>query len=707
MKDLRNLVSATDFRYLSRKEQRKLRKKNIERLGDGGDWRVVDDPDRVRNRLTRLGLGTVISEAMADVSAAVGAPRLNVLERIIGKKDLLSISFLTKGTAVSRSIGRVVIRSANGTVEGYGTGFLVSPRLLMTNNHVLENSLEARNSLVQFNYLEDLAGQLTAAIEFGLEPNVFFVTSKELDFTLVAVSETNDAGWKLKALGWNPLIRESGKAIVGERVNIIQHPGGGPMQLALRDNEIVDVFDNYMHYVADTQPGSSGSPVLNDEWELAALHHSGVPEVDSRGRILLTTGAPWDGRGSTMHLVSWKANEGIRISRIVQYVDGLSLTDEQNQLFQEAFLPAPRPEDLQFVSDVSEPDERPAPILPGLNLEPDGTVSWYYRINVGPVGLTGIHAPGQSTATVLPAASVPLVKEPDEEPLRYSDAKALIEAESDEGPYYDKEKDQQDRDSYYEGIAEDLSASDLFNALHQLVKDTHTETFSYRTARWKYLYPRVDRHESGNLRNIYSGAILDPVEVLRQEMVLLDENLSEIMKLIEQESFSSEEERLERLDLLEAQLPFNCEHVVPQSWFDKDQPMRADLHHLFACDPGCNSFRSNIPYYQFDPLEEATRTDCGRREGDKFEPEWGRGAVARATLYFLIRYPELVGDKDNEMQSERLKVLKQWHKTYAADLYELHRNARIYEIQGNRNPLIDHPDWIDKIDFSRGFGGGD
>ena len=72
-------------------------------------------------------------------------------------------------------------------------------------------------------------------------------------------------------------------------------------------------------------------------------------------------------------------------------------------------------------------------------------------------------------------------------------------------------------------------------------------------------------------------------------------------------------------------MPFNCEHVVPQSWFGKDEPMRGDLHHLFACEPRCNSFRGNTPYFDFADSEEAVMTDCGRREGNRFEPRGGHG----------------------------------------------------------------------------------
>src|SRR5260221_6427078 len=91
------------------------------------------------------------------------------------------------------------------------------------------------------------------------------------------------------------------------------------------------------------------------------------------------------------------------------------------------------------------------------------------------------------------------------------------------------------------------------------------------------------------------------------------------------------------IESLEAILENSAEHVVPQSWFDKREPMRGDLHHLFACEKRCNSFRSNVPYFEF--TEENVMDDCGRRETLRFEPKGGKGAVARAVLYFLLRYP--------------------------------------------------------------------
>jgi endonuclease G len=151
-------------------------------------------------------------------------------------------------------------------------------------------------------------------------------------------------------------------------------------------------------------------------------------------------------------------------------------------------------------------------------------------------------------------------------------------------------------------------------------------------------------------------------------------------------------------------MPFNCEHAVPQSWYDKREPMRGDLHHLFACEPECNSFRGNIPYFDFADFEEVVREACGKREESRFEPAAGKGAVAQATLYFLIRYPGEINRTMRELEPDRLQILLSWHGSDPVTEYERHRNAAIFEKQGNRNPLVDHPEWASRVDFRLGLG---
>ena len=259
---------------------------------------------------------------------------------------------------------------------------------------------------------------------------------------------------------------------------------------------------------------------------------------------------------------------------------------------------------------------------------------------------------------------------------------------------------------YYDDIKSNMSKATRFTRLSELLGATHTTVLSYKRARLEHLYPWIDlREESLDLASIYSGEAIPAEELIREEFeteATRDEARAEFMRT---ESALDEAAMEAFLDTLEAQFPFNCEHVVPQSWFNKKQPMKADLHHLFTCESDCNSFRSNIPYFQFPPEEEVIRPKCGRRENDRFEPSFGKGAAARASLYFLLRYPGSVGNASGEMAVDRLETLLGWHSDDAVARWEQHRNAEIAKVQGNRNPLIDHPEWAAKIDFKLGFGG--
>ena len=120
--------------------------------------------------------------------------------------------------------------------------------------------------------------------------------------------------------------------------------------------------------------------------------------------------------------------------------------------------------------------------------------------------------------------------------------------------------------------------------------------------------------------------------------------------------------------------------------------MKGDLHHLFTCDPGCNSSRSNHPYKDFldytPETFEGIRDNCGKSAQSFFEPENHKGIVARATLYFLVRYPNAI----NEYGPDGIELLKRWDQEFPVSTnepYELHRNQSIFAIQGNRNPFID------------------
>jgi endonuclease G len=246
-------------------------------------------------------------------------------ERIIGESDLLSINFLDRGRRSADAVCRIKLPMEGG--HAYGTGFLVGPRLLMTNNHVLASVAEAAQAEAEFGFEHDLDGVLKDPVQFNLDPLQIFFTSTELDVTLVAVTSMSDNGVPLDRYGWLPLIPVRGKSVDGEWVTIIQHADGGPKQIAIHASQILKLdpakvevnLDHFIHYSTDTQPGSSGSPVLNDQWQVIALHHKAVP-------------APSTGAGTGSKRVEWLANEGVRISAIFNLLERNRFEDEAAKL---------------------------------------------------------------------------------------------------------------------------------------------------------------------------------------------------------------------------------------------------------------------------------------------------------------------------------------------------------------------------------------
>jgi endonuclease G len=285
-----------------------------------GNIEQADSPERVAARIDRLShyypdVRPVDPAALAagdeDAQHAAG----KILERIIGTEDFVEVRYLEAGDRAARAVGRVDIRDDRGRLAGYGTGSLISSHLIMTNHHVLPDAGTARTSAVEFNYQDGVDGRPLQAILLDLDPDTFFAADEELDFAVCAVKGDTTP------FGSNPLIEMEGKAVAGDFVTIVQHPRGEKKHVALRDNRIVDVLDNgFLHYEADTEPGSSGSPVFNDEWELVALHHASVKTDDA------TPGKDY-------------VNEGIRVSRIVKKLREQPLTPVQKALLEELFPP--------------------------------------------------------------------------------------------------------------------------------------------------------------------------------------------------------------------------------------------------------------------------------------------------------------------------------------------------------------------------------
>lgn len=329
----------------------------FERAARNKQFSELDTPERCANRANRL-LSQMSDVAPAEsrsiaaefeglmsgevAGAAVTANTVTdeLLERVLGKtRDFQFVEFLEQALYVTRSVGRVVTALDRGRVS-YGTGFMVSPRLLLTNHHVLPSADDAARSRIEFNYQRDRLGQPVKIVTFKLDPATFFLNDKEHDFALVAVAAERSV---LANFGYCPLIKEMGKIVAGEPINIIQHPKGELKQVVIRENRLIDALDGadlFLHYEADTEPGSSGSPVFNDQWEVVALHHSGVPKKNSRGELIDVDGQPWK-KGGDVSRLEWVANEGVRASKLAAFLARAKVKPAEKPLLRELLDAAP------------------------------------------------------------------------------------------------------------------------------------------------------------------------------------------------------------------------------------------------------------------------------------------------------------------------------------------------------------------------------
>jgi len=212
----------------------------------------------------------------------------------------------------------------------------------------------------------------------------------------------------------------------------------------------------------------------------------------------------------------------------------------------------------------------------------------------------------------------------------------------------------------YYANASNLKGSALESALTKIISDSHKKILTYEDLKWALQQTDEDPNNSSNLILFYCNASIS-------------------------KDWGGGNN-------------WNREHVWPNSKGVGKTGPGADCHHLRPADPKVNSTRSN---YKMGEVSNGTQIMYnGKGTGcyigsSTFEPaDRIKGDVARIYLYLLVRYPSLYS---NLSSVANIETLIKWNALDPVDNMEVRRNNAAAVIQGNRNPFIDHPEFVNLI----------
>lgn len=261
-------------------------------------------------------------------------------EAMIGETgDILSTETLETGILVRRMVVQIVKQNGKDA-----TGFFIGNSLLMTNAHVIKAEADAIGpQVVCGNQATFYDPNPIFFDHFRMAPDRFFWTDENLDITVVAVKDPRlhipETDPEVNDFGYMPLIKQQGKAIHGDPLNIFHYPGAQRQRVTLHNGNLAYLddgseLDPFFWHTCDTQRGSSGAPVLNRHWQVVGVHSKGVPDINKKGELL-------DRDGKTIaearlsqkpFIVNWVANQGTRASRIVTALEQAELNEAMSTI---------------------------------------------------------------------------------------------------------------------------------------------------------------------------------------------------------------------------------------------------------------------------------------------------------------------------------------------------------------------------------------
>lgn len=233
---------------------------------------------------------------------------------------------------------------------------------------------------------------------------------------------------------------------------------------------------------------------------------------------------------------------------------------------------------------------------------------------------------------------------------------------------------------YYDSAA-GLTGTPLKNTLHDIIS-AGTINIGY-DGLWT-AYPRTDKKANGKVWDMYSDI---PGGTAPYEFTFVTNQCG---------NYNSENDC------------YNREHSVPASWFSDASPMYSDLFHVVPTDGWVNNKRSNYPFGEVGTASWTSlngsklgTSDFPGYTGTVFEPiDSFKGDFARIYFYMCVRYkdelPSWTGESfsGGNLTIWAENMFLQWNALDPVSQKERDRNDSVYQIQHNRNPFVDNPEWI-------------
>ena len=252
---------------------------DLERRWAGLSNRVLGNIALLKPRLERIGLPR---ELKTEKIQPAQTPNLDkaALEELVGGY-LMSLCWMEKGLQLAKAVCKV-----QGPAN-VGTGFIIHNCVLVTNNHVLPTAESAQEAHAIFNFEENFDGTIQATSSYELDAGSY-LTNIQLDCSMVRIKQSES---RPPLSTWGTFLVEKDRVLKQhDPVTIIQHPLGAPKKIGILGNLVTEIETPYIYYTTDTMRGSSGSPVLDVQWKVVALHRAAGKRAKEQDRYLNNQG---------------------------------------------------------------------------------------------------------------------------------------------------------------------------------------------------------------------------------------------------------------------------------------------------------------------------------------------------------------------------------------------------------------------------------